>query len=107
MKDLTRNGICYNLRKSPYRIKLGSRIVLYFSSELNKTKFLNREKQHRDKINESLTNRFGVLINCDILGFIQLYTQIEKRGFYMLLDGEEILCKDNLRLDGARLNKIS
>lgn len=102
---LTRNGICYDLKNSPYFIKL-KECTLFFSSSYNKDRFLQREKEERSRINESLSNRFKTNINVDYLAFINLYASIEKRGFYILTKKkEEITCLKHLKFDGLNLKK--
>lgn len=102
---LTRNGICYDLENSPYYIKL-KECTLFFSSQYNKDRFLQKEKIERDRINKSLGKRFKTNFNVDYLAFINLYAQIEKRGFYILTKkGDKITCLEHLKFVGLKIRK--
>ena len=112
MSKLTRNGIAYDLRKAPedYTIKANyydydydNEVKYVFSSELYKNKFLERCFQNREKINESLTNRFGIRIKNDILADLKLYQSIEKRGFLIFYNGVAVECPENITLDGSNM----
>lgn len=83
---ITKNGICYNLQKSPYKTECEN-VTFVFSSELHKTKFEKQRKAHRKKINESLTKRFGISVDVSLLADVVLYKRIETRGF--LLESKE------------------
>ena len=103
----TRGGITYDLVNSPYRRRVvyspGRGITFAFSSQLYKNKFDRDLEDHRAKINESLSNRFGFEIKSDMLSDIKLYSTIEKRGFYIKGNKKEFTCLDNLVLDGKTL----
>lgn len=106
MTQLTRSKIAYDLSISPHRLSVsyGENSLEYvFSSELYKKKFLEKQKHHRETINNSLSRRFGVKIKNSLLADIKLYTNIEKRGFLLLMNGDEARCLDNLELDGENL----
>lgn len=107
MSKLTKRGIANDITISPYKHKINytknSYIIYRFSSELYKNKFIERLEENRDKINSSLTNRFGFEITNDILCDIKLYTMIEKRGFLIKNTKEGFECLRNLKLDGKNL----
>ena len=106
--NLTRNGICYNLKESPYftSIKYGNQLIQYrFSSEANLNKFIERIVDNRNKINASLTNRFKFNITQDIICDIRLYDSVEARGFLVLSEREVFECLSEVRLDGEKLTK--
>ena len=106
MGSLTRSKIAYDLNVSPHETTLhykGSEIRYIFSSNLYKKNFINKIGEHRSKINDSLSNRFGFTIRNDILADIKLYNTIEKRGFLIYHDGEKIECLNGLILDGQNL----
>lgn len=75
-------GVCYDLEKTPYITTLGM-LTFYFSSKMHLEKFLERFKDNRAKINESLSNRFNIHFSVDSLADILLYKSIETRGFYI------------------------
>lgn len=90
MVKLTRNGVCYDLRNTPYTHTVqyhDYKIVFHFSSELNRKRFEERILDNRQTINNSLTNRFNLTIKLNKLSDIDLYTKVEKRGFYIVANG--------------------
>lgn len=105
---LTRNNIAYDFRVSPYRLAVpyqDQTLCFVFSSELYKKKFYEQHLENREKINESLTKRFGFRVDHELLCDLKLYCSIEKRGFLIIEErtGQEYLWLDNLTLDGGRL----
>ena len=107
MANLTKDGICYNLKETPYTpaINYGDQQIIYhFSSMVYKLKFINKKKDNREKINLSLTNRFGFEIKNNLLCDLKLYSQIEKRGFLIFnAEGEMFECLKSITLDGQRV----
>ena len=106
MSNLTRNGIAYNFKKSPYFVEVnyGEDVVKYiFSSQLNIERFNTRQKENRDKISDSLSNRFNFNIKNDMLCDLKLYTSVEKRGFLIFKNEEMIECQKSIILDGKNL----
>ena len=104
MVKLSRGRICYNLEVTPFFItkKYEDRKVTFnFSSEFYKNKFENQIEQHRTKINESLSKRFGLVVINPILADIVLYSKVESRGFYLLIDDEEYKCLNSIKLTGV------
>ena len=106
MAELTRYGVAYDLKKSPYRVEIeytNDKVVFVFSSKLYSEKFLSKLEGNRAKINSSLSNRFGFEIVNDKLSDIKLYSDIEKRGFLIILGEVELLCLGDIRLIGESL----
>ena len=103
---LSRGGVANNLRYTPFRKKIiyasNNYVVYYFSSQLYLDKFVERLEENREKINYSLSNRFGFEIENDVLCDIKLYSSIEKRGFLLSNHKEGFKCLSNIRLDGKR-----
>ena len=100
---LTRSKVAYNLGISPHRFetKYGNDDVTYvFSSDLYRRKFIERLIDNRFTINSSLTNRFGYNCSIDLLCDLKLYSSIEKRGFLVIVNNEEIICQENITLGG-------
>lgn len=100
---LTRNGVCYDFYKTPYKVEMNynnKKITYHFSTQNNVDKFLNKLKENRKKLNESLTNRFKIQITNDVLCDLKLYNKIETRGFLILADGVFIECQEHIQLDG-------
>lgn len=108
MVKLTRGGVIYDLKLSPFKhdVKYGDEgYTYYFSSELNRKKFIARLEDHRDKVNTSLSNRFNIYLELNLIADIKLYENIEKRGFLIANTKESYECLSTIRLSG--LNKIN
>ena len=106
MSKLTRSKVAYDLNMSPHKAKLDYRnedITYVFSSELYKTKFLEKLAENRRIINMSLTNRFGFHICDELLSDRKLYTIIEKRGFLIYKGQVKVECLNNITLDGNQM----
>ena len=105
---LTRNGIAYNLKLSPYEVKIkydkDSYIKYKFSSNLYKENFENKLKENRVNISTSLSKRFGFIIINEKLSDLKLYSSIEKRGFLIETKEGIFECLNTIKLDGQ--NKI-
>ena len=105
---LTRNGITYNLKLSPYEHILkysnGEIIKYKFSSLLYREKFITRLEGNRETINNSLSKRFGIELNNNVLCDLKLYSSIEKRGFLVETKEGYYECLNIIKLDGQ--NKI-
>ena len=103
MAKLTRSGVAHDLTISPHQIEVeydNVTLVYVFSSELYKLKFNGKLGINRLKINESLSNRFGIKVNFDLLADIKLYSQIETRGF-LIKGNEDYKCLDIIELIGV------
>lgn len=100
---LTKNGICYNLIESPYKVSVtynSQTLRFYFSSKLNSEKFIERLELNREDINGSLTKRFKLSVINNTLCDIMLYNKIEQRGFYINADGKGLEWLEEIVLDG-------
>lgn len=97
----TRNGIYNNLLDSTYKVNTGD-IVFVFSSEFYKGKFIDLQKENREKLRRSLHNRF--LIDCVFNDYfdIILYKKIEKRGFLIYSRGEMFTCPNQVKCVGVK-----
>ncbi len=104
---LTRNGIAYDLKISPYkhiiRYEDSDSVIYTFSSELNKERFINKLSENRNYINGSLSSRFNIPITYNKLCDLKLYTRIEKRGFLIESEEETFECLNTIRLNGMTL----
>lgn len=103
---ITRNGIIYNLKISPY-VKNELGVNYFFSSKLHFNKFVTRRDANRIALEESLRKRFGVKVSLNIIADLLLYEKIETRGFYIEVDKEEYLCKEDIILSGDLVMKKS
>lgn len=101
---LTRNGIAYNLHISPHKlVKVynGLEVVYVFSSKTYIPKFDRRSEEARKRITESLTKRFGVMVDNDVLSDLIAYSKLERRGFLIIINGEEHTCLNSIKLSGV------
>lgn len=106
MANLTRSNIAYDLNISPHKLEVvyPDEVLTYvFSSDLYRQKFNDKIESHRDKISESLTNRFGFTIENNKLADLKLYTTIEKRGFLIYKGQVKVECLSSITLDGNHL----
>lgn len=108
---MTANGVVKNIECSPYVVQ-SHNIQYFFSSELHLKKFMEKTKSYSEEVAESLSRRFKVNVNFDILAELALYKKIETRGFvvkyYDPIKCEVVeVCENNIRLDGlGRIRKI-
>lgn len=107
MNELSRGGVAYNLKKSPYEELIeyedGTSIKYVFSSRTYNIKFQAKCGENRKAINTSLYKRFGIKIKNDKLADLRLYSQIEKRGYLIFINGVTIECPENIILDGNKV----
>ena len=103
MKNLTRNGVAKDLSKSPYiftEFIEGRKVDFYFSSKLHLDNFTKRRKDNHCMLYNHIYKRFKFKMNCWLLSDCNLYKKIETRGFYIKVNGTEVLCPDNIILNG-------
>lgn len=94
---MTRNGIEYDFKKSPFKIRLHN-LTFVFSSNLHLQKFKEKRTERNQRINESLSNRFNIYIESGLLSDLLLYSEIETRGFLILNERGETLCRNKIKL---------
>lgn len=106
MAKLTPQGVCYDLEDTPYTFEWRG-VFWHFSSAPHLSKFRREVRKRELWLNDSLTRRFFVNIHMDIVADIQLYCQIESRGFYIVTndgavyrDASEIAVYPNLMVIG-------
>lgn len=106
MNQFTRNGVCKNLEKSPYKQQViygDKEITYYFSSPYNVERFNNKIHSNRSYYNNSLSKRFKFKIINNIMADLKLYSTTEQRGFYISYNGEIFDCLEILTLNGEIL----
>lgn len=93
--NMSKLAICYDLAESPFAVKaLG--IEFRFSSNVHKKRF-ERELVKRDGwLSDSFTRRFHMDVQAEVLSVVQLYTQVENRGFYMVVGDRVVRDKSKL-----------
>lgn len=108
MVKLTRNGVCYDLRNTPYIHTVqyeDYKIVFHFSSELNRKRFEERILDNRVTINTSLTNRFNMAVKLNKLADVDLYNKVEKRGFYIVANGRIVEWVEEIIIGQERVTR--
>lgn len=99
----TRKGVERDLSISPFIYEViydDDKIEFVFSSKINYNKFNARILNNRINISKSLSHRFKMNINLDILADIVLYQKIEHRGFLIKVNNEVIEWLNIIILDG-------
>jgi hypothetical protein len=93
----TVRGIYYNLKESEYVFTIGT-IKFYFSSKMYRDKFMSRYLEERKRFNQALNHVYKDKFNLlgDMLAWVRLYVTIEKRGFYINIEGNDVTCLDDL-----------
>lgn len=106
MSKLTRSKIAYDLTISPHRYSItygeNQHVRYIFSSRLYMSKFMERLTSNRIQYSLQLSKRVGVDVNFDILADLKLYKSIEKRGYLLNVNGEDVTCPDQIILDGVK-----
>lgn len=111
MARLTRSGVAHDLTISPYKLKVvyeesGETLTYVFSSEFYLNKFVEKAGANREKINKSLSNRFGFTIENNILADIKLYLTTETRGF--MIEGTDVWQRaSNIKLNGVKVMSMN
>lgn len=93
-------GIYYDIKESDYFTKLNvnnEEIILYFSSNFLKKKFLENITMYIHNENIKLSLQYKIDIDATKLLILSYYKKIEKRGFRVLINDKEII-NDNLTL---------
>lgn len=85
MAELTKSGVCYNLKGSPYSVWYGG-FTFYFSSVTHQRNFMEKCRIRCEWMRDSMTRRFHMDVDMGALPLFQLYMQVERRGFYVVSD---------------------
>lgn len=86
-------GIYYDLNESEYVAILNinnNEIKFYFSSLFNRRRFMEKSIVYLKNENLKLETFYNVKVNAGMLLLISLYKKIEKRGFKVLINNNEI-----------------
>lgn len=95
---MTRSGIEYNLRASPYRMTVGG-VTFHFSSEGNMGRFARRYEESAKLLNNFLTTKFSLAITPTALASFRAYIKVEKRGFYAVWRNVELTSPEQVALE--------
>lgn len=85
----TKNGIELDLKNSSY-IYDYNKYKFYFSSKFYLKKFQENLSYYLFMETTKIINKYKVKINLNLFLAISLYQKIEKRGFYIKYENEEI-----------------
>ena len=80
MVEMTPHGVVYDLRNSPFTEQRNG-LEYKFSSAKHREKFMNEVRKREDWLADSMSRRFKMNIRFDQLADLQLYRQVETRGF--------------------------
>lgn len=83
----TRGGVYYDLRESPITYSWRG-LTYFFSSENHRAKFIRDLRKKEMWLRDSLSRRFRVTVMLDEMAALQLYTQVETRGFLVVTDDQ-------------------
>ena len=102
---ITKNGICYDLSRSPYVCSVAN-WTYYFSSPSHMNKFKSNISSNREWLNDSMTRRFKFEMQMDLLADFSLYRKIETRGFLIINDltGVAYECPESIEFHGMKIN---
>ena len=96
MVKMTKSGVVYDVKNSPFQVERNG-YIFKFSSEPHRHKFIREAKIKEEWLNDSLSRRFRIQVDLILLADIQLYQQIEQRGFYIYdtinKEGYDDVCK--------------
>lgn len=84
----TRGGIYLNLLESEYIYYDNSQrnITYYFSSKFYMESFFKKREEYREKLESYIYYRSKLRIDAHTCSDIVCYSEIEKRGFYVIID---------------------
>lgn len=84
----TRGGIYLNLLESEYIYNDNSQrnITYYFSSKFYMESFFKKREEYREKLETYIYYRSKLRIDAHTCSDIVCYSEIEKRGFYVIID---------------------
>ena len=96
----SRYGVWYDLDASPYSVYRHG-MEFKFSSSTHAERFRLLVSEREEKMGRELARRVGCKsVDMDIPACIQLYRQLETRGFLILIGEERVTCAGHLRLSG-------
>lgn len=96
------------LKYSPYYFTVPP-LTYFFSTKGHCEKFKTYLEHHRVEISQKLEKRYKIKVNCPLLADINLYREIENRGFYITNENGEVYeWQEQVELNGlgATLKKL-
>lgn len=99
--NMTDYGVCYDVDNSPFQVERHG-LTFKFSSVKHRDKFVQDVRKREDWLCDSLSRRFKVAFDARLLACVQLYTQVEKRGFYIEdMEGRSYGCSTEMAFNGT------
>lgn len=104
---LTKGGVEKNLNITPftynYKLVDGLEFEFCFSSQTYLNKFVENMQTYIDKINHDLQAKYFCSFDMRLLGLLECYRRIEKRGFLVRMNGRKIEWLNTLTFGGESL----
>ena len=102
MATITKRGVYHNIHDSHWRYTVGN-IRFVFSSEFYLRKFQELYMEEIERTNRGVNKLYNhkYRIEADELALLRMYLNTEKRGFLVIINGEEITCQDDLVFEGT------
>lgn len=96
----TRKGIYTNIKESDYCYTVKG-MTFYFSSKFYLNNFIKEIETEMTSFNDRLNNVYNnkFRIKMDKFALIRLYQLIERRGFRIQIEGNEVDCLKNIQFE--------
>lgn len=96
----TKSGVVYDVSYSPF-VSQRHGLTFFFSSMSHKEKFDSNVTMKENWLSDSLSRRFKINVDAKVLAAIQLYINVETRGFYIEdSEGNEYKWQDDVIFRG-------
>lgn len=97
--------IYYDLTESTEYVELMN-CRFYFSSSFNKERFLSGYESYIKEEEDKIIAKYNVLISIRFYLLIAFYMKIEKRGFYVVKDKNNIINKNTIIFTELNFNEL-
>lgn len=97
--------IYYDLTESTEYVELLN-CRFYFSSSFNKERFLSGYESYIKEEEDKIIAKYNVLISIRFYLLIAFYMKIEKRGFYVVKDKNNIINKNTIIFTELNFNEL-
>ena len=97
--------IYYDLTESTEYVELLN-TRFYFSSSFNKERFLSGYESYIKEEEDKIIAKYNVLISIRFYLLIAFYMKIEKRGFYVVKDKNNIINKNTIIFTELNFNEL-
>ena len=97
--------VYYDLTESTEYVELLN-CRFYFSSSFNKERFLSGYESYIKEEEDKIIAKYNVLISIRFYLLIAFYMKIEKRGFYVVKDKNNIINKNTIIFTELNFNEL-